>query len=118
MLIIPGNTIQGPLRPEPIKVDLVEDIRIVVAMVNYRAHIDQMLHKSLLLWEKGQRAEMVQALVEKGHGKSEAFYRVAQAISETLPNESKEKKLLDGLLAGRERVQEEVEKSAPQQKLL
>jgi len=75
------------------------------------------LHKALLLWEKGKRSEMVQALAEKGHGKSEAFYRVAQAISETLPLESKEKKLLDGFLAGRERVQEEVEKSAQQGRL-
>jgi hypothetical protein len=75
------------------------------------------LHKSLLLWEKGQRAEMIQALTEKGHGKSEAFYRVAQAISETLPNESKEKKLLDGFLAGRERVQDEVEKATTQGRL-
>jgi len=75
------------------------------------------LHKALLLWEKGQRAEMIQALVEKGHGKSEVFYRVAQAISETLPNESKEKKLLDGFLAGRDRVQEEVEKAAEQGRL-
>jgi adenine-specific DNA methylase len=75
------------------------------------------LHKALLLWEKGQRAEMVQALAEKGHGKSDAFYRVAQAISETLPMESKEKKLLDGFLAGRERVQDEVEKAAKQGRL-
>ena len=83
---------------------------------NPRDLID-VLHKSLLLWEKGQRAEMVKALAEKGHGKSEAFYRVAQAISETLPLESKEKKLLDGFLAGRERVQEEVEKQGVQGKL-
>jgi len=76
------------------------------------------LHKSLLLWEKGQRAEMVKALVDRGFGRSEAFYRVAQAISETLPLESKEKKLLDGFLAGRDRVQQEVEKSAEQGKLL
>jgi len=75
------------------------------------------LHKVLLLWERGKRAEMVQALAEGGHGRSEAFYRVAQAISETLPNESKEKKLLDGFLAGRERVQEEVGKAARQGRL-
>jgi adenine-specific DNA methylase len=75
------------------------------------------LHKSLLLWEKGQRAEMVKALTESGFGRSEAFYRVAQAISETLPLESKEKKLLDGFLAGRERVQQEVEKEGKQGKL-
>ena len=41
----------------------------------------------------------------------------AQAIFETLPNESKEKKLLDGFLAGRERLQEEVGKIAKQGKL-
>lgn len=75
------------------------------------------LHKALLLWEKGKRAEMVQALVDREYGKSEAFFRVAQAISETLTNESKEKKLLDGFLAGRERVQEEVEKAAEQGRL-
>jgi len=56
--------------------------------------------------------------VDRGFGRSEAFYRVAQAISETLPLESKEKKLLDGFLAGRDRVQQEVEKSAEQGKLL
>lgn len=75
------------------------------------------MHKSLLLWEKGQRGEMVKALSDRGFGRSEAFYRVAQAISETLPLESKEKKLLDGFLAGRERVQDEVEKSAEQGKM-
>jgi len=61
---------------------------------------------------------MVKALVDRGFGRSEAFYRVAQAISETLPNESKEKKLLDGFLAGRDRVQQEVEKEAEQARLL
>jgi len=68
------------------------------------------LHYVLLLWEKGRREELVQVLAETGLGRGEAFYRVAQAISETLPNESKEKKLLDGFLAGRERVREEVGK--------
>ncbi len=75
------------------------------------------LHKALLLWEKGQRGAMVLALADRGYGKSEAFYRVAQAISETLPNESKEKKLLDGFLAGRERVQDDVEKAEQQGRL-
>ena len=37
---------------------------------------------------------------------------MAQAISETLPIESREKKLLDGFLAGRERVREETEARA------
>ena len=47
-----GSIIQGPRWPEPIKVDLVEDlgeyIRIVGATVNSRAHIDQVLPKSEL----------------------------------------------------------------------
>jgi adenine-specific DNA methylase len=76
------------------------------------------LHKTLLLWEKGKRAEMLNVLADRGFGRSAAFYRVAQAISETLPLESKEKKLLDGFLAGRDRVQQEVEKSVEQGKLL
>jgi len=75
------------------------------------------LHYVLLLWEKGRRDELVQVLAETGLGRSEAFYRVAQAVSETLPNESKEKKLLDGFLAGRERVREEVGKVGRQGKL-
>ncbi len=66
------------------------------------------LHHVLLLWEKSQRDEMIRVLAQSGYGDSEAFYRVAQAISETLPIESREKKLLDGFLAGRERVRDEM----------
>ena len=66
------------------------------------------LHHVLLLWEKSQRDDMIRTLAESGYGESEAFFRVAQAISETLPIESREKKLLDGFLAGRERVKEEM----------
>ena len=47
-----GSIIQGPRWPEPIKVDLVEDLgeyaRIVGATVNSRTHIDQVLPKSEL----------------------------------------------------------------------
>lgn len=66
------------------------------------------LHHVLLLWETSQRDEMLRVLSQSGYGDSEAFYRVAQAISETLPIESREKKLLDGFLAGRERVRGEM----------
>ena len=66
------------------------------------------LHKVLLLWEKGQRDEMLRVLRDSSYGDSEAFYRVAQAISETLPIENREKKLLDGFLAGREKVKEDI----------
>jgi len=66
------------------------------------------LHAVLLLWEKGRRNEMITLLEKSGYGKSDAFYRVAQTISETLTNESKEKKLLDGFLSGKMRLQEEI----------
>lgn len=72
------------------------------------------LHSVLLLWEKSRRDDMLNLLRESGYGKSEAFFRVAQAISETLDKESKEKKLLDGFLARRERLKEEV-KNKPKQ---
>ena len=75
------------------------------------------LHRVLLLWEKSKRAEMVQTLVVTGYGRSDVFYRVAQAISETLPVESREKKLLDGFLAGRERLRAEVEQAAAQMRM-
>ena len=75
------------------------------------------LHHVLLLWESGKREDMINLLSETGYGKSEAFYRVAQAISESLPNESKEKKLLEGFITGRERLKEEMKDVAKQTKL-
>lgn len=95
------------LGPNKRKLEGLEDSRELI----------DVLHRILLLWEKGQRREMVDALASSGYGQSEAFYRVAQAISETLPNTSKEKKLLDGFLAGRERVREEVGRTAQQRTL-
>jgi len=75
------------------------------------------LHRVLLLWEKSKRSEMISLLQESGFGKSETFYRVAQAVSESLTLESKEKKLLDGFLAGRERLKEEIKKEHVQRRL-
>ena len=75
------------------------------------------LHRVLLLWEKGKRNEMVAWLCESGFGKGEAFYRVAQAISETLPNDSKEKKLLDGFLSGKGRIISEIKDKSGQRRL-
>ena len=52
MLITPGSIIQGPRWPEPIKVELVQDlgeyVRIVGATVNSRNYIDQVIPKSEL----------------------------------------------------------------------
>jgi len=61
------------------------------------------LHKVLLLWEKGRREEITETLQETGFMR-DSFFRVAQAISECLPIDSKEKKLLDGFLTGKDRM--------------
>jgi len=74
------------------------------------------LHKVLLLWKTGNREEIKEVLKATGFGTSEAFYRVAQAISETLPNDSKEKKLLDGFLSGKERLKDELKISSEQRR--
>jgi len=73
------------------------------------------LHKVLLLWKAGLKEEMKKVLKETGYGKKETFYRVAQAISETLPQESKEKKLLDGFLSGKDKLFSEIIKEKGKQ---
>jgi adenine-specific DNA methylase len=61
------------------------------------------LHKVLQLWEKGRREEITETLQETGFMR-DSFFRVAQAISECLSIDSKEKKLLDGFLTGKEKM--------------
>lgn len=79
--------------------------------------IIDVLHLALLLWEKGKRTEMAALLQESGFGMKDSFYRVAQAISESLPTESKEKKLLDGFLSGKERMRDELKRESVQARL-
>ncbi|MGA3291208.1 MAG: DUF1156 domain-containing protein [Candidatus Bathyarchaeia archaeon] len=75
------------------------------------------LHMALLLWQKGDREALVDLLSETGLGNKDSFYRVAQAISETLPKESQEKKLIEGFLAGKERLSSETKKINVQKRL-
>jgi adenine-specific DNA methylase len=81
------------------------------------AELIDVLHKVLLLWKKGMSEEMTRVLRETGYGKSDVFYRVAQAISESLPDGNAEKKLLEGFLAGKERVMKETKQEAGQRRL-
>ncbi|MGC8725936.1 MAG: DUF1156 domain-containing protein [Thermoplasmata archaeon] len=78
---------------------------------NIKSVID-LLHKVLMLWKKGQNDKIIEEIktINKISLISvEAFFRVAQAISESLPNESNEKKLLDGfLINSRERIIEKI----------
>jgi len=59
------------------------------------------MHKSILLWEKGKKDDLNQFLSETGYGSNPAFWQYCQAIAETLIN-GKEKQLLEGFLMGRE----------------
>ena len=60
---------------------------------------------------------MKKVLSDSGLGNKDAFYRVAQAISETLPLESREKKLLDGFLSGKEKIITEIKDMSQQRRL-
>ncbi len=75
------------------------------------------IHRVLILWKEGKREEMKKVLADSGWGNKDAFYRVAQAISETLPLESKEKKLLDGFLSGKEKILSEMKDRTVQGRL-
>lgn len=68
------------------------------------------LHQAVNLWKEGKRKDMSKVLQESGWGAKDAFYRVAQAISSTLSQESKERKLLDGFLSGKKQILSEVTK--------
>ena len=75
------------------------------------------LHYVLILWRDGRREDMKEVLKNSGFGNKEVFYRVAQAISETLANDSKEKRLLEGFLAGKEKLLNEIKEIYGQSKL-
>jgi adenine-specific DNA methylase len=92
------------------------DERNINELQNSRELID-VLHYSLLLWNKGKNDEAVNILKETGFGNSDLFYRVAQAISESLPN-GREKKLLEVFLSGKERITERVRKESVQTRLI
>lgn len=72
------------------------------------------LHQLLLLWEKNQREKITELLTYTGQLNNNAFWQVAQSISEVLPDGDKEKQMLQGLLYGRDSYQ----KSASQSKQL
>ena len=58
------------------------------------------------------------ALKKSGYGEGDALYKVAQAISETLPNNSSEKKMIEGFLAGRDKIMQDMREDDSQTKLI
>ncbi|MDO5836947.1 MAG: DNA methylase, partial [Methanobacterium sp.] len=76
------------------------------------------LHYVCILWKEGNQEKMKSELKKSGYGEGEALYKVAQAISETLPNNSSEKKMIEGFLAGRDKIMEDIREDEPQTKLV
>lgn len=60
------------------------------------------LHACLLYWEQNDRKAIAEVLSKTGNRDSNAFWQVAQAISDVLPEGDKEKQMLQGFLYGRE----------------
>ena len=76
-----------------------------------------LLYHVLLLWNRGKGNEIIAILKDCKFGKSDIFYRVAQAISESTPNESKEKKWIEGFLAGKSSISRERKAESEQLRL-
>jgi adenine-specific DNA methylase len=64
------------------------------------------LQLAAVLWKRGQEKELDE-LLENTYGHLEAFWQMAQAIAETLPEGNEERRLLHGLLGHRKAVRGE-----------
>ena len=60
------------------------------------------LHQALLMWSKNDRKGISELLSHTGHVANDDFWRLAQAISEVLPEGDREKQMLQGFLYGKE----------------
>jgi adenine-specific DNA methylase len=79
----------------------------------FQSMID-VLHACLLYWEQNNKKAISEVLQETGNINNNAFFQVAQAISEVLPEGDKEKQMLQGFLYGREsysKVKTKIDKS-------
>lgn len=74
----------------------------------FKSMID-ILHHVVILWEKGERERIKEVLSETGYLGNEVFWQTAQALSEILPEGSKERQLIQGFLYGKESYVKEVE---------
>ncbi len=67
----------------------------------FRTMIDA-LHRAVAFWERNEQKKLNEHLSQT-YGGNEAFWQVAQAIAEVLPEGDKERQLVQGLLYGRKR---------------
>lgn len=83
---------------------LFPDMFSSIKAVKPKSMID-VLHYSVLLWEKGRKKELKELLLKTNYSKNEVFWQTAQAISEVLPKGDKEKQLLQGFLYSKKEYQ-------------
>jgi len=76
------------------------------------------LHACLLYWEENNRNEISKILKNTGNLNNNAFWQVAQAISDVLPEGDKEKQMLQGFLYSRKSYGQEETKIDKYQKKL
>ncbi|MDP2960691.1 MAG: DUF1156 domain-containing protein, partial [candidate division Zixibacteria bacterium] len=57
------------------------------------------LHQAMILFGAGRGEALRRFLVEEGVGKDDRFWRLAQALSALYPNNTDEKRWVDGVLA-------------------
>lgn len=86
--------------------------------LNSSIELIDVLHHICILWKNGKKDEIGLLLKKSGYDNGEALYKVAQAISETLPNSSSEKKMIEGFLAGKERIMQDIKDDDSQTKLV
>ncbi|MCX6032094.1 MAG: DUF1156 domain-containing protein [Chloroflexi bacterium] len=71
-----------------------------------QADIVDVLHRSVALWESGNRESLAQFLAEAAAGRDDQVRLVAQTLVDILPPDDGERRLLEGFLAGRESLPE------------
>ena len=74
------------------------------------------LHHALWFWRKGKHEAMIQHLARGQVGLNEPIYTLAQAVSLTLPLDSQERRWLDGWLAVKEVIKEEIKSTLEEAK--
>jgi len=80
--------------------------KITVLDAKSRGEVDKVqsmvdvVHRAVLLWEKGERDEIAELLRETGFSESPALRQFSQSVAESLLNGNKEKQLLEGFLMG------------------
>ncbi len=68
------------------------------------APVIDVLHRAVALWESGQRHALARFLADNAHGREEQVRLVAQTLIDILPQDDRERRLLEGFLAGRDSV--------------